>query len=181
MKKNKELQSELRLAGASDKEARELTQLASRLKKLQSPRTESAPQRKRSAWARLLPTTGVAVVALLLGMSSVTLAQSSLPGSLLYPVKRLSENAAVTVDPSYRATLMMRRANEVEQLIGKRASTKQVLTMLGAYNVQASAYKSKNYAAFAYCKSNLQLAMADANSTEKQAITITLNSLQDVD
>jgi hypothetical protein len=121
-----------------------------------------------------------AVVFLLIGMTSVASAQTSLPGNWLYPVKRLSENTAVKFNPNYRATLMMRRADEVKQLIGAQADSKQVIATLAAYDVQAASYKSKNYPAFAYCKSNLEQAAAQANPVEKQHIATTLASLTDI-
>jgi hypothetical protein len=122
-----------------------------------------------------------AAVFLVVGMGGVSLAQSSLPGSWLYPVKRASENAAVAVDPSYRATLMMRRASEVQQLVGKGASQQRVLATLTSYQAEAAAYKTKNYAAYSYCKANLQQAEASANPAEKQMIASTLRSLSDTD
>jgi len=174
-----QLRRELRSAGASAAESDELLTVASRLQALKT--AQPAGHIVRSRWARLAPLAATAVVFLVLGMGTVSYAQSSLPGTLLYPVKRISENAAVAMDPSYRATLMMRRAEEVNQLVAAHANTHTVQATLADYKVEASAYKTKDYAALSYCKSALQQASAKATPHEQQMIASTLNSLRDID
>jgi citrate lyase gamma subunit len=170
------LHQELRTAGASADETRELMLVANKLRTLQA-----AKPPRHSLWVRFAPFAATAFAFLLIGTSTVTFAQSSLPGDWLYPVKRLSENAAVAVDSNYRATLMMRRAEEVNQLVGKHASTQTILATLADYKVQAVTYKTKDYAAFSYCKSALQQAAAKATPHEQQMIASTLSSLRDID
>ena len=77
---------------------------------------------------------------------------------------------------------MMKRAQEVKQLIAEHANSSLVLATLADYQTKASAYKSvsANYAVFEYCKNNLQQAAAIAPSPERQAINKTLLSLQNV-
>ena len=176
------LRRELRSSGASVVESDELLHLAGRLSSLRAvPRTTALQSRKRAFAYRLLPTSAVAVLALLVGMSTVAFAQNSLPGNWLYPVKRLSENTAVAVHPDYRATLMMRRADEVRQLVADNASTSRVKATLADYQVQAKAYTATNYPAFDYCKSNLHQAEQTANSSEKQMIASVLKNLGDIE
>jgi len=172
------LRQELLGSGATIAEANELLQVAGKLRTL-----KAAPMAaiRKPLWLRLLPTAAVAAIVLLIGTSTMAFAQSSLPGSWLYPVKRLSENTAVAVDPGYRATLMMRRADEVRQLIAADASFDTVNATLAQYKVEAAAYKTANYSAFEYCKTNLQQAERSASPSEKQMIAGVLKGLGDID
>jgi len=171
------LKTELLSAGASATEADELASLAGRLRTLRA-----APERQKAALRfGLLPASLVAMVTLLVGMAVVSFSQSSLPGNVLYPVKRVSENTAVAANPSYRATLMMRRADEVRQLVANGASSGRVSATLDLYQTEAAAYKSENYPAFAFCRSNLQQAEKRANPAEKAQIAEVLKNLGDVD
>lgn len=171
--KHRELITELRSAGAKASETIGLIEIASQLKQLKVA-SQQAPQ---SRWR--LATVGLAAIAgILIGAGVMTYSQTSLPGSWAYPAKRLSENVAVAFDPNYRGTLMMRRSLEVEQLVNRRASPHTVLATLADYKTAASAYKSSDYAAFEYCKSNLEQAATAAPTPERSAITNTLSSLQ---
>jgi len=126
---------------------------------------------------------GVASIAgLAVGMALVMFSQTTLPGSILYPVQKLSDSMAVSVNPDYRGTVMMKRAQEVKQLIADHASSNLVLATLDDYKSEASAYTSvsANYAVFDYCKSSLQQAATIATNPERQAIDATLSSLNDV-
>jgi hypothetical protein len=179
MKLNRQvtLRRELLGAGASAAEADELAGLAQSLSVLKAaPGRNRAPQR-----FGLLPVSAMAVAVLLVGMAVVTFAQASLPGGWLYPVKRVSENAAVAVDPDYRATLMMRRADEVRQLVADGAKPGTVSATLGTYRTEAAAYKTENYPAFVYCRSNLQQAEKHAGVQEKRQIAAVLKTLGDID
>ncbi|HEY5442535.1 MAG TPA: hypothetical protein VIJ68_03285 [Candidatus Saccharimonadales bacterium] len=167
------LHDELAAAGAKPAETKGLLEVAHQLRHLRAAKV-SQPRRR---W-RFAPAGVAAVVGLVLGANLIAYAQTSLPGSWLYPVKRLSERVAVSFDPNYRATLMMRRSEEVAQLVNHRASSPVVLATLADYRTDAAAYKSANYAAFEYCKSNLKQAAAAAPKPQQQAIDSTLTSLQ---
>jgi hypothetical protein len=181
MSNKRTLREELRLAGAKQSETSELIEVAGRLHQLPAAdkiHTQTAAGRPWRRW-RPAATLGLAsIVGILVGAGVVAYAQTSLPGSWLYPSKRLSENVAVAVDPNYRATLMMRRSQEVKQLVDRRAGKPVVLATLADYRTEAAAYKSTNYAAFEYCKSNLEQAAHAAPSPERTAISDTLSSLQ---
>jgi len=99
----------------------------------------------------------------------------------LYPAKKLSENVAVAVKPSYKATIMMRRSYEVQQLISHNTGEHKVLSTLADYQAAAASYKAHNYPAFEYCKGNLKQAAVNANPSERQAINIALAKLPDAD
>ena len=171
--KDKVLEKELLRAGAQPGEMAGLAAVASQLRALDRPIL--APKSRR--WGRLLPLTATALTALIVGASLVAYAQTSLPGSWAYPVKQLSEKTAVAIDPSYRATLMMRRSQEVRQLVSRHADQGQVMATLADYRSAAAAYKSHNYAAFEYCKSNLEQAAGIAPPSERAAINQTLATL----
>jgi len=131
MKNNyrQDLLKELNQEGVSQKDAEELLQTAFSLsklstirrsyefKKLQAKKISSQKLRGRLFFEFpriLIPI--FAVLVLLLGSSSVVLAQKSLPGNPLYPVKRLSENIAVSINPKFKEEIKNRREKEVKEL-----------------------------------------------------------------
>jgi hypothetical protein len=181
-----DLREELKLAGASDTETNELAVIASKIKQLknfESPLPKSAlPDLRKSKWTRLLPFGLTSITGLTLGMALVIFSQTVLPSSWLYPVQKLSDNVAMTLNSDYKGTVMMKRAQEVKQLIAEHASSNLVLATLADYQVEASTYKtvSANYAVFEYCKANLQQASSVAPGPERQAINNALLSLQNV-
>lgn len=181
-----DLREELKLTGATDSEIKELLPLAANLKQLKNSRGSQSKatvhRQRHSRWKTLLPIGITSITSLALGMTLVILSQTVLPGSVLYPIQKLSDNASMTVDPSYRGTVMMKRAQEVKQLIAKHAPSNLVMATLADYRVEASVYKSSsaNYAVFDNCKEYLQQAAAIAPSPERQAINNTLLSLSDV-
>jgi hypothetical protein len=77
---------------------------------------------------------------------------------------------------------MMRRAQQVQQLVAGHAGSPVVLATLADYRTEASAYKSTstNYAMFEYCKTSLRQAAAAAPNPERQAIDKALLALGDV-
>jgi len=180
------LNHELKSAGASDSEVHELSAIAHNLARLKHP----APQppkavvksTSQSQWKLLVPAGLTAFAGIAIGVAMVITAQTVLPGSLLYPVQKFSDSVAISISPDYRGIVMMKRAQEVKQLIAEHASSKTVLATLADYQTEAASYKSAatNYAAFEYCKSNLRQAAARAPSSERQAINNTLASLNDV-
>ncbi|HTB48697.1 MAG TPA: hypothetical protein VK712_01295 [Verrucomicrobiae bacterium] len=179
------LSEELKLAGASDTEAHELVAVASSLKHLKDSRSSAAKSMRhgqlQSKLRAFIPIGLTSLGGLALGMAVVIFSQTVLPGSLLYPVQKLSDNVAMSANPDYRGTVMMKRAQEVKQLIAAHASPNLVLATLADYRREAAAYKSApaNYAVFEYCKTNLQQAAATAPSSERQAINKTVSSLHD--
>jgi hypothetical protein len=171
-----ELWRELQVAGADEAEINKLLPIAIGLRKL------STPRQKTPRWKTPLLATGMTVAGLALGMALVIFSQAAMPGDWLYPVQKISDNAAVTLRPSYRGTVMMKRADQVKQLVAENARSGAVFTALADYQSEAAAYKSDaaNYALFDYCKADLQQAANKATGPERTAITQTLASLQDV-
>jgi hypothetical protein len=174
------LERELRSVGATKTEASKFVSLAAQVSQIKpNVRTAIFPYPKR---AILSTVSAGACVGLLVGALLITFSQTSLPTSLLYPLKRASEAIAVSVDPDYRGTVMMRRAAEVQKLVADHAPSKTVLATLADYQSEATLYKSRatNYPAFEYCKASLQQAEAGASNSEREAIQETLAGLRDV-
>jgi hypothetical protein len=172
------IRQELKSAGARGREVDQLAAIASNLRQL-----KSASHHKRRSWrTTMLPAGITATAGLALGMALIILSQTVLPGSRLYPVQKLSDNAAIAIHPQYRGTIMMRRARQVQQLVAARAGSTTVLAALDDYQVEASAYKSStaNYAMFEHCKTSLRQAAAAAPQSERQAIDQDLAALNDV-
>ena len=177
------LSDELLSVGAGTDEARELSRLALALGELKYTRAEqtsafSSLKKSRRVW---LPAVTAGIIGAALGMILITLAQTSLPGAPLYPLKRASEGVAVSVQSNYRGTIMMRRAQEVQALVNQHANQELVLGTLADYRLDAQAYEqtSAHYSLFEYCKSSLQQAEAQATASEREAIQQTLDTLRD--
>lgn len=174
------LQKELRMAGATQKEATELGALAAQLYSLQPPVDQpKAIAKRHRIWPIVVP---VGIASLAVGMAILVAAQAVLPGSWLYPVQKISDKVAVAVHPAYRANVMMQHAQQVQELVAAHADSSAVMAALADYRTEANEYKSlsANYAAFEYCKSNLQQAASTATGSERDAIMSTLRGLQNV-
>ena len=178
---NSDLNQELQAAGAKPEDAAQLVALATGITRLKTTGPQLAPSRSSRQshfqWWPLLP---AAAGGLFAGLILVALAQTSFPGSWLYPVKRASETVALQTQPAYRGVVMMRRAQEVRELVTTNANPSLVTSTLHDYATDAVAYQAQsteNYAAFRYCQSNLQQAESQARGSERQEIAATLASL----
>lgn len=174
------LRDELRQAGASEHEARELDVLARKLRQLpltSIDRLYGFRWTKFLALSSILTSAGLALVLIL-----VFTAQAALPGSALFPVQQFSDAAIVKIHPAYQEMVMMKRARQVKQLVQRRADTSSILAALADYKVAAQAYHAygDDYAAYDYCKTNLRQAVAEASGSTRQAINHVLASLDDV-
>ncbi len=171
------LEAELRQAGASSGEARELAEFARSLHQLKGrePRLSSVKRPQSRPFAALVAS--VAVVGAI-GLAIASIAQNTYPGNLLYPVKRLTENVAVIVEPNYRGVLMMRRAQEVKQLVALHDNPQLINATLKSYKNEAADYRGGNYADFEYCESTLRQAETMSSDAERVAIAETIASVK---
>jgi hypothetical protein len=177
--KQNQLRQELLQAGAKTAEVKALLPIASRLELL--ARKQFAGVEATSSRLRFFRPLTVGALGLIIGTFLVIVSQSVLPTSWLYPVQKLSDSVAIDVHPQYRATVMMKRAQQVNGLVAGHSSRQKVLATLADYTNEANAYKAlphANYAAFEFCKSNLEQAASAAPSPERAAITEALTSLQ---
>lgn len=181
--KRRQLKKELKAAGASQADLQQLLPIASSLSLLKNNKQQKSQHAKQGLHSfKFAKPLGFIASGLVIGMVLVMVSQTVLPGSTLYPVQKLSDSVAMSANPDYRGVVMMKRAQEVKQLIAEHANSNVVLATLADYQNEASVYKSApaNYAAFEYCKTNLQQAAAMAPSAERRAINFTLSSLNDV-
>lgn len=178
MRRSAQLQKELRLEGASRAESEELTKLA---QSLQSLRQDEKPTTMdRHLLERWLLPTAYTFAGLLIGVLFVSLSQAAPPESMLYPVQKATDTAAIIVNPSYRASVMMKRAAQVHEMVLTHASQTQIMGVLADYTNIAQRYLAsspENYAAFNYCAANLKAAAAQSTPPVRQAIMKSLASL----
>lgn len=180
----RQLQKELRHTGASPAELEQLVPIASELGLLKTSRTaHTSDHVTASPWPRMVTPAAFITSGLALGMFLIVMAQAALPTSRLYAVQKFSDSIVVSFQPQYRANIMMKRAQQVNELVGRHADAKQVLTTLADYTKEASIYTSSahtNYTALEYCKANLQEAATAATPKVRQAISSSLRALETV-
>jgi hypothetical protein len=122
-----------------------------------------------------------ACAGLIIGVLLVSLSQAAPPGSTLYPVQKAGDTAAMLVNPSYRASVMMKRAAQVHELVLIHAGQPQIMAVLANYTHVARNYMASphtNYAALEYCETNLKAAAAQSSPPVRQAIMNSLQSLE---
>jgi len=173
-----QLHKELREAGASKREVRDLLPIAARLNRLPK---EQRLEPSRVHWLGVAQPVAYAALGIAFGVFLIIFSQAAVPGSWLYPVQKMSDSAVVKLRPQYRATVMMKRAQQVNQLVASHASSGTVMATLADYSRVAGAYKAApntNYAAFEFCESNLKQASASASPEVQKAIATSLNYLE---
>ncbi|MDB5160504.1 MAG: hypothetical protein JWO99_767 [Candidatus Saccharibacteria bacterium] len=163
------LRKELRLAGAKDKEILSLIPIAASLARLK-PKT--AP--------RWIKPVSFLLSGLALGAFVIILSQASPASGLLFPIQKATDNLAIILTPSYRADVMMKRADQVNQLVASHSSDDEVMTALNDYTKVAQAYQStaNSYTAFSYCKTRLLQAAVKASPRIQAAINTSLQSIE---
>ncbi|HUY85057.1 MAG TPA: hypothetical protein VMU97_00915 [Candidatus Dormibacteraeota bacterium] len=177
----RQLRKELLAAGATAAEAKELQPIAAKLSLLKGRNAAAGNRPKTNRWRAIVKPAVFVASGLVLGMFVIITSQAALPGSWLYPAQKFSDSVAISIHPQYRANVMMKRAQQVNQLVAQHASSERVLATLADYTAEASAYKDTphaNYAAFEYCKTNLRQAASAAPPDVRQAISISLQSLE---
>ena len=177
MNKTRQLKEELRQAGAKPSEMSELTHIATQLKQLSS--SPNIARKQRLGMSIFKPIV-LACSGVIIGAIIVMFSQSVEPTSWLYPVQQLSDAVAMKTHPQYRATVMMRQAQQVKELVQVHAPSQVILATLQSYQTVATKYEAMphaNYSAFDYCKANLEQAETIAPTNIRQAINISLDSL----
>ncbi len=180
------LESQLTQAGASPSEARALAGLSVSLRKLQGTEPQLASINRSRSLFRHAPgrrvTTAISSLAVVgtvaIGLAIASIAQTTYPGQLLYPVKRLTENVAVIIQPNYRGVLMMRRAQEVKQLVALHNNPRLINATLQSYKQDVAGFKGGSYADFEYCESTLRQAEKMSSGAERLAIAETIASVK---
>ncbi|HUD11417.1 MAG TPA: hypothetical protein VMS08_03330 [Candidatus Saccharimonadia bacterium] len=181
-RRNQDLEKELEQSGATQDEARTLANYAQSLRQLKDSEPKLRPlnvgtlhsHKLRPGRTRMLATGLTVIGTLVAGIAIAAVAQTSIPGNFLYPVKRVTENVAVTLQPNYRGVLMMRRAQEVAQLVALHKNPGLVNETLQSYKTDVADYKGNNYADFEYCENSLAQAQSMSQGSERLAIATTL-------
>jgi len=175
------LRKELRASGATAQEAGQLSRLAHDLRLLRQEGQDANDKNLLPLTLRRLIVPSLYIVlGVITGVFVLSSAQAALPNSWLFPVQKFSDNLTVRLYPQYRETIMMKRADQVNELVARRASDRATLDALADYTEIAAEYKSAphaNYAAFRYCKSRLMQAANGANPEVGRAIRGSLESL----
>lgn len=144
------LLNELKKEGASNKEIEELFSITKSLSKFsnvhlsQDVKNEFLNKLNRNKkrffpfWKKAFPIPSLTFAILLLFVSTpIVLAQKSLPGEPLYPLKKISENAAVIIRPQVKEDIVVRRSEEVKKLVEKKSEEKLIKETLKEYKKEA--------------------------------------------
>lgn len=148
MKTEAELFNELKNQTSSE-ETKELIKIANNLKrfselKLSKNKKEEFLEKinkkevKASFFWRVffIPSLTFAVLLLLIS-APIVLAQKSLPGEALYPLKKISENAATIIKPEVKEEIVVRRSEEVKKLVEEKREQKIIKETLKEYKKEA--------------------------------------------
>jgi len=173
---SRKLRQELRQAGAEPSEINQLARLAGQVGRLKKD-----PQPSPRYFRRLVPAGLTGVICLVLGFYLVVVSQPVLPGSLLFPVQKLSDGLAVDIRPAYRATVMIKRAQQVKMLADNHADDARIVAAVADYQSVSKGYKfsSDNYDVLEFCHSNLSRAADSTHGQARQAIEQSLYRLPD--
>jgi hypothetical protein len=175
------VRGELHTAGATDAEAEELLSLAENLHRLRSPNGAKSGRRWVYGGIHILAMPSAYVLAgIVVGILTVAFAQAASPGSSLFPVQVATDNVASALHPQYREIVMVKRADQVKELVADHASSQNDMSAVADYTEVADKYRDGsrvNYAAFRYCESQLSQAAKIASPQVSQAIERSINSL----
>ena len=175
------IRKELIDAGASRSEVNELALLASDIAKLKNDHSFVKPSHTRprttlrhKRFVFALSAVIASFLIVIVGIGLIT--QRSLPGNKLYSVKQRSEDAFSVVDPNFQKTIIMRRAQEVNELVAANASPNLILDTLDDYQSDVWTYNINDATVLNYCRSKLRMAALNASPEVKAAIYRTLGS-----
>ena len=187
------LEEELISAGATAAEAENLARLARRLPATRQLPLMQAPasllEGKRIARRRGLVRISSRVAMLVGSMATaaivaavvVVAAQGAMPGDALYSTKRASEAVALRIDPGFHDQMMMRRADEINQLVASGSNNNLIAATLASYDQSVTHDPAASYAARDYCAGMLEHAAAHANPAMRSQIlqSVAMLKLQD--
>ena len=191
---NDDLIKELKIRGLFQAEAEELGGIAKNIGQIGGiSRSEKVKEqflvkllgnrkKKSFAWPRLfVPSVAFVLILIVLGASSVVFAQKSLPGDFLYPVKRLSENVAVSLKPELEQEIVVRRSEEVKDLVEKKEDPELVKNTLEDFSRDSKKAKSKGHSngKLEEGVKNLKEAKVKSSDDEKKEIEEALKKLEE--
>src|SRR3972149_11824125 len=194
MMQNDDLEKELKIRGLSQTEAEELGQVAKSIGQIgRVARSEEVKEQflvkllgtkkqELFVWPRLFaPAVAFVLILVVLGAGSVAFAQKSLPGDVLYPVKRLSEIVAVSLNPALEQEIVVRRSQEVKDLVEKKEDSELVKNTLDDFSEDSQKAKNKGHANGNLEEGvrNLEDARERSSEDERRQIEETLKKLEE--
>ncbi len=183
----KNLISELKAEGASEKEADDLALFSKNISNLlQFERSEEIKlkflKNAKPPKNNFSKKYGFAVlfsVLLLLGFSSVVSAQKSLPGDTLYPVKIASENIASFINPSFKNEIIKRRSDEIKSLSKENNST-EFHEAIRSYEKELDDSKQINSTNIEESRKNLEEAQKNSLEDNKEDLEKIIIKTRDI-
>lgn len=182
------------MRGVSHKEAEELKELAARLNLLGSFRRSDElkeqflakfsdrQERKAFFWPRVLaPALALVLLLFILGGGSVVLAQKSLPGNFLYPVKRLSEKVNASFNPEFRQEIIVIRSEEVKDLVEKKEDPALVKSVLEDFSKESKKADKNKGDKLEESLRNLKEAREKSTEPTRREIERTIKELENKD
>ena len=191
---NDDLAKELKIRGLPQAEVEELDQVAESIGQIgRFSRSEEvkeqflvkllgARKKESFAWPRLFaPAVAFVLILILLASGSVVFAQKSLPGDFLYPVKRLSENVAVSLRPELEQEIVVRRSQEVKDLVEQKEDPELVKNTLDDFSEDSQKAKSEGHTNGNLEEGvrNLEDARERSSESERKQIDETLKKLEE--
>lgn len=181
MAKRPNLHDELVTAGASAEEASELTRVARALRHLPTPEPFLPALRSGWSWPRVTGLAAAAAAAFfMIGGGMVSMAQTSRPGTALYPVKRASDQVIVNLDPAYAGHVMMQQAEDIDILAQAHGSADVVMNEVADYQQMAPRAKLDS-ATRGFCMWHLGHAARLTSGGEQRAIQSAMQPLYSED
>ncbi len=181
---------ELKQEGATDKEAEELALLSKNFSnsikiersfeiKTKFLRQKNTSKNFFSLHRQLFAY--VLVILFFISFSTLVSAQDSLPGQPLYPVKRISEDIARKVSPSFKGEILKRRSQEVKLLSDPRnkKNSTNLINAIKDYENELSDNKVVNNKIIKESGDNLRDASRVASDGSKLEIEHILRQTED--
>src|SRR3989344_2268940 len=194
MMPNDDLVKELKIRGLSQTEAEELGEAAksigqigrftrsNEVKEQFLIKLLGTKEKQSFVWPRLFaPAIAFVLILAVLGTGSVVFAQKSLPGDVLYPLKRLSENVAVSLNPALEQEIVVRRSQEVKDLVEQKEDPELVKDTLDDFSKDSQKAKSEGNANGNIEEGvrNLEDARERSSDDERRQIEETLKKLEE--
>lgn len=152
-----EIIQELKLEGVNKKDVEELFAISKKLSKLSEIKLsenykkallekfkENASKKSWHHRPAFFAPILVLVLFLLVSFTTIASAQKSLPGDPLYPVKRISEDIAVKLNPDFKKQIVTRRAEEVKSLVNDKKNPSVLNNAIKDYKEAVENNEGKN-------------------------------------
>lgn len=128
-------------------------------------------------WPKFFVPAFAAILLLLtIGSSVVIASQKSLPGEPLYPVKRAAESVKAKIMPEFKQELVVRRGEEVKQIVEKKEDPQLLQDSLRQVREQAK--ENRNSSKVEESIKKLEEAKKGSSKTEEDEIEKTVEEIR---